>query len=172
MQLTSKLPDAEAEEADEEDDSISMTIIPQNDAPPPPTIADPDSTSDDHTPQPPTLAMFTALSNCSNLHPDAISDEQQSVGLQDSALFQAGMIAPGHANGGLPPAMPGSGGWITAENMGEFVDEEGNWIADEESRQEESLGGGAGTVRPRLDDEDQVVHENEPNDDTKWRRTG
>jgi len=43
---------------------------------------------------------------------------------------------------GLPPPMPGSGGWITAENMGEFFDEEGNWRGPE-------LGVGAGVVRDR-----------------------
>lgn len=43
---------------------------------------------------------------------------------------------------GLPPPMPGSGGWITAENMGEFFDEEGNWRGGE-------LGAGAGVVRER-----------------------
>jgi chloride channel, nucleotide-sensitive, 1A len=176
MQLISQLPQAEdgGEEGEDEEDSISMTIIPQNDAPPPPTTTDPDSTIGDHSPQPPTLAMFTALSNCSNLHPDPIHDEEDAAGFQDSALFQAGLIAPGDTSGGLPPPMPGSGGWITAENMAEYVDEDGNWIADDGTGQEESLGAGAGSIRPRPDDddEDQAAHENGSSDDTKWRRTG
>jgi len=43
---------------------------------------------------------------------------------------------------GFPPPMPGSGGWITSENMGNFFDEEGNWRGGE-------LGAGAGAVRER-----------------------
>lgn len=165
MQLMPQPPNLEGGEEDEGDDSISLTIIPQNDAPPPPTTTDPDSMSGDHSPQPPTVAMFTALSNCSNLHPDP-------GGLQDSALFQAGMIAPGDASGGLPPPMPGSGGWITAENMADYFDEEGNWIGDDGTGQEDALGAGAGSTRPREDDEDQAAHENGTIDDNKWRRTG
>jgi chloride channel, nucleotide-sensitive, 1A len=178
MQLVSQLPQPEngGEEGEDEDDTISMTIIPQNDAPPPPTTTDPDSTIGDHSPQPPTLAMFTALSNCSNLHPDPFHDEQDPASLQDSVLFQAGLIAPGTASGGLPPTMPGSGGWITAENMAEYFDEDGNWIGDGGGAQPESLGAGAGSVRPRADDndddEDQATHGNGSSDDTKWRRTG
>lgn len=44
----------------------------------------------------------------------------------------------------LPPPMPGSGGWITAENAHEFFDEEGNWRG-----RGGSLGDGAGRVRGR-----------------------
>lgn len=77
---------------------------------------------------------------------------------------------------GLPPAMPGSGGWITAENLHEHFDGEGNWLpgrgpqedlseqdgvlingfggaADGEEEEEEGagrrLGPGAGSVRTR-----------------------
>ncbi len=171
MQLLSQPPDMEAGEGDEEAESISLTIIPQNDAPPPPTTADPDSTSEDHAPQPPTVAMFTALSNCSNLHPDQINDEQQLGGLQESALFHAGMIAPGNASGNLPPPMPGSSGWITAENMGEYFDEEGNWIGEGSAGQDDTLEVGAGTVRPREDEDDEAAYENGITGETKWRRT-
>jgi chloride channel, nucleotide-sensitive, 1A len=168
MQLLAQTTDEEAGEDDEED-SISMTIIPQNDAPPPPTTSDPESHTDDHSPQPPTVAMFTALSNCSNLHPDPANDEDGAAALEGSALFQAGMIAPGDGSGGLPPPMPGSDGWITAENMGEYLDEEGNWIGGEEAGQEEALGVGAGSVRQREDDRDQQIPENGSSADTKWR---
>ncbi|CAK7219058.1 hypothetical protein SBRCBS47491_003715 [Sporothrix bragantina] len=44
----------------------------------------------------------------------------------------------------LPPPMPGSGGWITAENAHEFFDEDGNWRG-----RGGSLGEGAGRVRGR-----------------------
>lgn len=171
MQLILQSSNTESEEEDEEEDSISVTIVPQNDAPPPPTTTDPDSTSEDHSPQPPTVAMFTALSNCSNLHPDPVSDEQELGGLQSSTLFQTGMIAPGNGSGELPPPMPGSGGWITAENMGEYFDDEGNWVGEIPAGQEDTLGVGAGSVRPREDDDDQAAHQNEMADETKWRRT-
>lgn len=171
MQLMLQSADPEASEEEEELDTIALTIIPRNDAPPPPTVADPDSITDDHSPQPPTVALFTALSNCSNLHPDIADDEQEPAMSQDSALFQAGMIAPGNTAGGLPPPVPGSGGWITAENMGEYVDEYGNWIGEQGTAEEDALGSGAGTIRPREDGENETVQDNGTSE-TKWRRTG
>jgi chloride channel, nucleotide-sensitive, 1A len=176
MQLLSQPQNPET--ADDETDSISLTIVPQNDAPPPPSTTDPNSTTEDHSPQPPTVAMFTALSNCSNLNPDPVTEEQLGTGLQDSALFQAGMIAPGDLNGGLPPAMPGSGGWITAENVNQYFDENGNWIGggeDNDGAPTETIPAIAGTVRPRSDsdgDDDAAAHENGGTDESKWRRTG
>jgi chloride channel, nucleotide-sensitive, 1A len=92
-------------------------------------------------------------------------------------LFRAGLAMPGASDGGLPPAMPGSGGWITAENMHEFFDADGNWIGGEDEEMEgdegteveaEILGPGAGTVRTRDDEHDgNGVGEEE----TKWQRT-
>lgn len=173
MQLLSGSSDPEAGDEDDEADSISLTIIPQNDAPPPPAISDLDNPSDDHSPQPPALAMFTALSNCSNLHPDlADDDDDQAASLQNSTLFQAGMIMPGNTSGGLPPPMPGSGGWITEENMREYFDEQGNWIGGDSAGEEVALGAGAGTVRPREEDHDDAADENAATDENKWRRTG
>ncbi|CAK7265484.1 hypothetical protein SEPCBS119000_001535 [Sporothrix epigloea] len=55
----------------------------------------------------------------------------------------------------LPPPMPGSGGWITAENAHEFFDEDGNWRG-----RDGSLGGGAGRVRGR--DEVEAGENEEP----------
>ena len=72
---------------------------------------------------------------------------------------------------GLPPAMPGSSGWITADNMHEYFDEEGNWIA---GGQEPvlPLGPGAGTVRTRDEENETVGQEHEgENDEAKWQRT-
>ncbi|KAG9193193.1 hypothetical protein G6011_03228 [Alternaria panax] len=75
--------------------------------------------------------LFTALNTCADLHPDpdASDDDGQDV-LDDTA--------------------PGASGWITAENMDEYMDENGNFsgmvIGDE-------LGPGAGTVRAREDTE-------------------
>lgn len=77
---------------------------------------------------------------------------------------------------GLPPPMPGSGGWITADNVGDFFDEEGNWRGGEEFTESEvlgvpgaGLGEGAGSVRSR------EIGEGDGEglqDETKWRRTG
>ena len=80
------------------------------------------------------------------------------------------MLMPGANDGSLPPAMPGSGGWITAENMDEFVDENGNWIDDDtQPNGDDELGPGAGVVRPReaTDAEDLAVD----GEESKWRRT-
>lgn len=51
--------------------------------------------------------------------------------------------------------MPGSSGWITAENVHEYFDEEGNWIGDDEGGGGVSgeLGDGAGTVHGRGEDD-------------------
>src|SRR5438045_4961956 len=99
MQLVSSAPDAPDE--DDEPESISLTIIP-----PGAQQRGLDTEPPNEEPQTPAGALFTALSNCSNLHPDPV--EQDEADLQHSALFQAGMIAPGNARGGLPPPMPGS----------------------------------------------------------------
>lgn len=44
--------------------------------------------------------------------------------------------------------MPGSGGWITADNVHEYFDEDGNWIG-EGGEETEALGDGAGRTRGR-----------------------
>ena len=164
MQLISSAPNTSQE--DEELESISLTIIPPSAqlSQTPAVLTESASGEEIRTPA---SALFAALSNCSNLHPDPI--EQEDPDLQDSALFQAGMIAPGSASGGLPPPMPGSGGWITAENMSEYFDEDGNWIGGEEGEQEQ-LGPGAGTVRSREEDPG-LDEEDENGDETKWQRT-
>ncbi len=56
----------------------------------------------------------------------------------------AAAVSGASATSGLPPPMPGSGGWITAENAHEFFDEDGNWRG-----RGGSLGEGAGRVRDR-----------------------
>ena len=177
-------------EGDEEMDSVSLTIVP--------TAAEPTTTAtsttresvDDDQTQPtqsrnqttPVQSIFTALSDCSNLHPDPTDDEEMdgiAGGLAGSRLYHAGMLTGGDSDGGLPPPMPGSGGWITAENMHEFVDENGDWVDDEAGQdgegegdadvlvgsgdEQRSLGPGAGTVRGR--------EEEDGDGDGKWQRT-
>ncbi|KAI9853780.1 MAG: hypothetical protein M1824_000890 [Vezdaea acicularis] len=116
-------------------------------------------------------ALFTALSTCSNLHPDPpdpdasdLGDENEdSIVFEGSVGYESGLVIPGNnsGDGGLPPPFPGSGGWITAENVGEHFDEEGNWRG--------GLGpeAGAGTTRGREEEDG----EGEGGEETKWRRT-
>lgn len=185
---------AEAEQEDEEPDSLSLTIIPTASAPPQgpgsataPTTADPgdEIETEDQPEQTPAQALFTALSACADLHPDPIEGEDMGEGDEDgiggSRLVRAGLAIPilgagAGGDDGLPPPMPGSGGWITAENMHEFVDEDGNWIEDggeadanDEAGDTEPLGPGAGTIRGR--EEGQNDGEN-GGEETKWQKTG
>ncbi len=185
MQLVS----SSEEEADDEPDSISLTIIPTASGPPDTQTqtqsaddVEPDTdaiAAEDKPLQTPIMAMFTALSNYSNLHHDPVDAGDEDQDPSQSRLFQAGLAFPGASDGALPPAMPGSGGWITAENIHEFLDEEGNWIQNEgdeeeaeEGAQDDGLGPGAGTVRPR--EEGNGHGDGEAGDgaeDTKWQRT-
>lgn len=133
-----------------------------------------------------TQALYAAVSACSNLHPDPVvpgeegdedydgnyeaSTEQPGIG---GTLQSAGLVIPGASDGGLPPPVDGSSGWITAENMHEYFDEEGNWIADSEPPTLPGLGPGAGNVHTRNDDDQVENGDGEENggEETKWRRT-
>ncbi|EAS31186.1 chloride channel, nucleotide-sensitive, 1A [Coccidioides immitis RS] len=164
--------DAEDMEEDVEEEPVSLTIVPQTAS----TRAEGEGEdeallTDDKPSQTPTELLFAALSTCSNLHPDPAAGEEEGEDEQqlgNSVLFQNGLIMPGNSAGGLPPAMPGSGGWITAENMHEYFDEEGNWIGDDQG----PLGPGAGSTRPREDDEGGQNGSGAETEETKWRRTG
>ncbi|MCJ1434277.1 hypothetical protein MMC27_003644 [Xylographa pallens] len=145
-------------------DTIALTIIPPQSPPPTaePQDSAPPSRAADHetptidSPQPdsiesPVQTLFAALSACANLHPDPTSpgsadamDDGQGL---SSYPYQSGDVAGGAADG-LPPPIPGSGGWITAENMGDYFDEEGNWRSGE-------LGAGAGSLRAREEHEEE-----------------
>jgi chloride channel, nucleotide-sensitive, 1A len=201
MQIA-KAHEAGADEEDEEENSITLTIVP------PPVaeaassalgsytagtetaalVADETATEENADIKPEeissTQALFTAVSACSNLHPDPVvhgeeeegddyygdSNEQPGVG----GIVQAGLIIPGATDGGLPPPVDGSSGWITAENMHEYFDEEGNWIADGEPPSLPGLGPGAGNVHSRHDDEVENGNgagEENADEETKWRRT-
>lgn len=73
--------------------------------------------------------IFDAMNKCADLHPDpdASGDEDGEDILDDSA--------------------PGASGWITAENMDEYMDENGNFTGMVIGG--DDLGPGAGTVRTR-----------------------
>ncbi|OAA47327.1 benzoylformate decarboxylase [Beauveria brongniartii RCEF 3172] len=129
---------------------IELTIVP-------PAASDTDTAS----------KLYEAIATCSNLHPDpagAAADDDDND-YQDRIVFEGSAerhealegfqgVLRGAADGGLPPPMPGSGGWITAENVSEYFDDEGNWIGpgaevggEEEGAAE--LGEGAGRTRAR-----------------------
>lgn len=120
----------------------------------------------------PVEKLFRALSACADLHPDY--DLDSDFDLEDDG-YNEDSAALYTQVGGLPPPMPGSGGWITAENVGEYFDEEGNYM-----RAGEGLGEGAGRVRGRQDDDEEArwgvdgngVEDHEgAGEETKWRRT-
>lgn len=202
----------EEEEEEEEQDVIDLTIFPSTstadraatetnqqaeneESEPAPTPAPEPSN------QSPIQRFFTAISACSNLHPDELLDDgdndednggNYSADEEDPIIFQGSVgytstLRPGRSAAAgddtLPPPVPGSGGWITAENVGEFFDEQGNWRDEQQQQQQqqERLGPGAGTVRTRERDgreDDAEQHGNDENDgselmaETKWRRTG
>ncbi|KAK8140978.1 hypothetical protein G3M48_001161 [Beauveria asiatica] len=131
---------------------IELTIVP-------PAASDTDTAS----------KLYEALATCSNLHPDpagaGADDDDDDDDYQDRIVFEGSAerhealegfqgVLRGATDGGLPPPMPGSGGWITAENVGEYFDDAGNWIGpgaevggEEEGAAE--LGEGAGRTRAR-----------------------
>jgi nucleotide-sensitive chloride channel 1A len=91
--------------------------------------------------------LFEALSACADLNPDPTDEDEDGEGPD------------------IPE--PGAGGWITSENMHEFMDENGNWTGPELP----VLGAGAGQVRSR-DDADDDGDADGGADETKWQRTG
>lgn len=159
------------------DATVSLTVIPTA----APTDASTAETPDPTNPQPTSAQLlYTALSDCANLHPDPASpaSDDQDGGAPPSIIFEGDAEAPYTALNGteggqqtaLPPPMPGSGGWITSENVREYFDEEGNWRGAGEG-----LGEGAGSVRRRDDEVEEINGDGEAEErgeaETKWRRT-
>lgn len=179
MQIT-KLGTPSATNEDEEEESISLTLIPPvevegTSTAETTTLTAAENALEDQAEKPdetPTQMLYAAVCACSNLHPDPGLDGDEEGG-DGSALLQTGLagagVGVGDADGGLPPPVEGSGGWITAENMHEFFDDEGNWIAGGQEPML-PLGPGAGTVRER-DGEGENGEVGDDEDDTKWRRT-
>ncbi|KAK4466979.1 regulator of volume decrease after cellular swelling-domain-containing protein [Cladorrhinum samala] len=156
--------------SDEDFETVELTLIPS------PASSSTDQLEETATPaKTEAVKLFEAISECSNLNPDPVQegDEDEDDEVGGRIIFEGdhqpheaiegftGVFA-GAADGGLPPAMPGSGGWITAENVHEFFDAEGNWIGggDEEEGAGEELGEGAGAVHPR-DEEGEGVNGHE-----------
>lgn len=129
-------------EDDESYDTVELTIIPSN------------ATQEE------TTKLFEAISQCADLNPDP-ADEDDEDDEYERIVFEGDVEGreldglPGvYASGddvALPPPLPGSSGWITAENVHEFFDKDGNWIGaqDEEEGVSGELGEGAGRVRGR-----------------------
>jgi nucleotide-sensitive chloride channel 1A len=92
--------------------------------------------------------IFVAMNTCADLHPDP-DDEEDERDL----------------------TAPGATGWITADNMDEYIDGNGNFVGTVIGGEE--LGPGAGTVRPREGDEEQQGATNGVNGhEEKYQRTG
>lgn len=143
--------------------------------PPPSNTTD---TTEDGEPSP-IEALYTAVSACADLHPDPAAAEDAGG---EQGLDIEGLLAGDGANSG----------WITAENVHEFVPEgevvderagveEGDGPVAGQRREEAAaaaaagLGAGAGTTRRRGDGEDDDGAEGEDGgggEETKWRRTG
>lgn len=153
--------------ADDDESEISeLTLVP---APP----ADGDT-------QTAAKLLFEAISTCSNLHPDPADDEDADDDGEDRIVFESNPefesvegftgVLRGSTNGGLPPPVPGSSGWITAENVHEYFDEDGNWIGEGGvGDAEEELGDGAGRVRNR-DESGEVNGGKDDDSDSKRAR--
>ncbi|KAL4896008.1 regulator of volume decrease after cellular swelling-domain-containing protein [Aspergillus ambiguus] len=152
--------------ADDEETCMTLTVVPAPTTPVAETETDTDADADaDADKETPTQKLYAAVSACANLHPDPMDEDDEENDGGDDALLPAGVVATG-ADGALPPPVDGSSGWITAENMHEFFDEEGNWIGGGEEPSL-PLGPGAGTVRAREGETDDAPEDEE----AKWRRT-
>ena len=141
--LQVNIHDPETVNSDDEIHTLDLTIY-ATDTSPPPSQAGTAEEGDEPVPNA-VKALFDALSTCADLHPDPASPDSNEAE-EDTA--------------------PGAGGWITSENMGDFMDEDGNFAGMG------SLGPGAGTVRTREDGEEEGdVNGTGGEEDTKWQRT-
>ncbi|CAG7966672.1 unnamed protein product [Penicillium salamii] len=156
-----------APSADDDEECTTLTVVLASD-----TMALASADGEEVT-ETPTQQLYGAVSACSNLHPDPVEpgdeddddmeDGPQFISAEDhEGVFQLG-------NGDMPPPVDGSSGWITAENMDQFFDADGNWIAGGEAPSF-PLGPGAGTVRAR-EGENGTEEDAEDDDETKWRKT-
>lgn len=128
--------------------------------------------------------LFEAVSSCSDLHPDEDEDDDDE-GEFDRIVFEGSTehealegftgVLRGSSNGALPPPMPGSGGWITADNFREFFDEEGNWLGrdgegEAEAPADGELGEGAGRIRTRDELEPEAINGHGHDEDPENKR--
>lgn len=169
---------ASGPEDDESFDPLELTLIPYK-----------ATASDDNTPTidplnaERTTTLFNQISACSDLNPDPQNEEDEEDEFNaDHIIFEGDIdqgeaidglpgVLRGDSSGGLPPPMPGSSGWITADNVNEYFDEDGNWIGGEGVSGE--LGDGAGRVRARdeVDQDGTNGYQEEEDGDAKRPRT-
>jgi nucleotide-sensitive chloride channel 1A len=90
--------------------------------------------------------IFGAMNTCADLHPDPNASDEEGDDMLDETA-------------------PGATGWITADNMDEYLDENGNFRGTVIGG--EDLGPGAGTVRQREEGANGVDGHEE-----KYHRTG
>ena len=137
--LQLNLHDPETVNSDDEISTVDLVILPANTEP-----ESVEPSGSDTTPTP-VKALFDALSACADLHADPEEPGEEAEG---------------------ESSMPGAGGWITADNLNEYMDSSGNFVGFG------SLGPGAGSVRPRDEEpEPNGTEEEEESTDTKWQRT-
>ncbi|KAL4974341.1 regulator of volume decrease after cellular swelling-domain-containing protein [Aspergillus desertorum] len=162
MHITKTAPASFFSQESDEEESLTVTIVP------PTPVSTPEGEETE------IQKLYNSVSACANLHPDPVEEEEQ-----DGGAFASGLVFSGAGEGGLPPPVNGSSGWITADNMHEFFDEEGNWIGEGDGPSfpgmGSGLGPGAGTVRGREEEGDEQGdahgHPDADGDETKWRRT-
>ncbi|KAJ8120046.1 hypothetical protein O1611_g10466 [Lasiodiplodia mahajangana] len=159
---------------DESFEPIELTIIPYK--------AASDESAIDPLNAERTNALFNQISACSNLNPDPRNEEEDDEEDEfnaDHIIFEGSVdqgvaidglpgVLQGSSSGGLPPPMPGSSGWITADNVNEYFDEDGNWIGDNGVSGE--LGDGAGRVRGRDEVEQDGANGHEEMEDADAKR--
>ncbi|KAI1098411.1 regulator of volume decrease after cellular swelling-domain-containing protein [Jackrogersella minutella] len=175
--LQLEFPGSGGDDGDEGLDPIELTLIPCK--------ALPKEQSSTETPAVDPLntekatALFNQISACSNLHPDPQDEEMEDEeedsfdrivfeGSSGDAIDGLPGAFIGVSNGGLPPPMPGSSGWITADNVNEYFDEDGNWIGENGVSGE--LGDGAGRVRERDEVEEDGMNGIVNGDDVESKR--
>lgn len=137
--------------ADDDLETLELLITPS--APVPATTEASHERSDEQRTESSIIAFYAAVSACADLHPDPDEDEDQGEGMDmDTA--------------------PGAGGWITSENMHEFVDENGEFRMPEGGMGGQALGAGAGVVRTADDAQFEDMEDGGEGEEGKWRRTG
>ncbi|KAK1760415.1 regulator of volume decrease after cellular swelling-domain-containing protein [Echria macrotheca] len=158
---------------DDEFDTVELTLIPAAES----TSQEPTAGASPAKSE--AAKLFEAISECSDLNPDPAGEDDEEDE-DDRIRFEGDLEAvegysavyTGASDGGLPPPLPGSSGWITAENVHEFFDADGNWIGGDEEEEGASgeLGEGAGTVRRREEEEGVNGHEGREEGDSKRPR--
>lgn len=109
--------------------------------------------------------LYDAISACQELNPDPSPDDEEDD------------------DGGFDETAPGATGWITSENMADFMDEDGNFrmpagatvvdgsedhVDGGAEEPTNGLGAGAGTRRTAAD----LDATDGADDEAKWQRTG